>query len=193
MDQWRSINTHVPTSALFLTGYPIFLRGSIHWLGYRSDITVVILAFNVHGEVFFEIEVPSAIVQPSDYSLHAHGESLCILDNRCSRDSGAVPFWVMEQYGEKQSWCNQFIIEIHNYNFRVLGFWKEDKFLIENSDGEIVSYDGKVGSTKVVLASEEGTKVVLAIPYMECLVLLKGSDGPESRVDGSSSASSSNI
>ncbi|KAK4788963.1 hypothetical protein SAY86_020282 [Trapa natans] len=85
MEQWRRVNTRVPTSALFLCGSPIFLRGSIHWLGYRSVISVVILAFDVHEEVFLEMEVPSAIVQASGYSLHAHGESLCLLDNRCSR------------------------------------------------------------------------------------------------------------
>ncbi|KAK4741453.1 hypothetical protein SAY87_025041 [Trapa incisa] len=190
IDKWRRVNTHVPLSAMFLFGFPTFVHGCIHWIGYRWN-QYAIVAFDVHVEAFLEIGLPSEIVQASGYALIAHGESLCLLDNRYDRAPGAVPIWVMKQYGVKQSWFKQFNIEMHGYYFRVLGFWQHDNILLENNRREVVSYDPKVQSTKLVLASEEGMHLVpkydLAIPYMECLVLLKGSDGLESHVDGSSS------
>ncbi|KAK4788880.1 hypothetical protein SAY86_020199 [Trapa natans] len=187
MDEWRRVNTHLPLLTMVLLGCPTFVHGAIHWIGYRWNESVII-AFDVHEEIFLEIELPSAIVQESGYSLMADGESLYLLDNQCNGVSSAVPIWVMKKYGVKQSWSKQFIVEIHDYTFRVLGFRKHGQILLQKNKAELVSYDPKVQSTKLVVASQQCkytvSKYDSAIPYVECLVLLKGSGRLEGHVDG---------
>ncbi|KAK4798750.1 hypothetical protein SAY86_031076 [Trapa natans] len=184
-DRWRSIDCHVPY--LVPESSPqAFFCGGIHWVGCREDQSMVIVVFNVQEEVFQEIEIPRSIRHRNMHRLSvcSHRDSLYLLENDPWRDGkfmlGVFDIWVME-YGVKESWTKQFSIDVRGERGggllkRVLGFRKEGKILAVNEEEELISYDKK--GRRVNQHGIRGlAKSFEAIPHLECLVLLKGTDG----------------
>ncbi|OWM86905.1 F-box protein At3g07870-like isoform X2 [Punica granatum] len=191
-ERWRRIDADVPYVVPESSSQAI-LHGAIHWMGYRPKVSVVlVVVFDLHEEVFREIEIPSSINYPSvnRLSVAVYGESLCLFEHdpwvNNKKQSDAFCVWVMKRYGVKESWTKQFSVDMRDRGGlkRVLGFRKHGEILVVNGSDELVSYDPESRSIEQ-LGLHGIVRSFEATPHMECLVLLKEQMDPAGKASSS--------
>lgn len=108
---WRSIG-YAP-SALVVPSFNSFLRGCLHWIPSAGNTSEYIYSFNFETEKFGSVPPPPCIDGTkrlfSDHlKLGVVEDSLfmCVFG-----DSRKFDIWVMKDYGVKESWTKQYVIE----------------------------------------------------------------------------------
>ncbi|XP_024171469.1 F-box protein At3g07870-like [Rosa chinensis] len=103
---WRSIGHYKGTAAGKTQKRMIYLNGSLHWINDYGKRTISICAFDVEREVFQQL--PSFTVGAPflwDCDLGVLRGWLSLLVNiSTSTIYGDISFWVMNDYGVKESW-----------------------------------------------------------------------------------------
>ncbi|XP_059629809.1 F-box/kelch-repeat protein At3g06240-like [Cornus florida] len=100
------------------------LNGAIHWLCIdleQQQPPLVIVGFSLADEKFWKSPVPIGFPR-SPFELGVFRGCLCVL----SRNNG--DFWVMEEYGETQSWT-KVVIETPSFNTENLVLPRSDELL----------------------------------------------------------------
>ncbi|RDX92868.1 F-box/kelch-repeat protein, partial [Mucuna pruriens] len=120
----------------------LFFKGAIHWLAFRSDVSMnVILAFDLTERSFSEIPLPLDFECQFEFcDLRVIGEflSLCLMG--CY--SSPAEIWVMEEYKVQSSWTKSIVVSVDDIPipfFSLICFTKS---------GDIVGTDGRTGLVK---------------------------------------------
>ncbi|PHT33105.1 hypothetical protein CQW23_29442 [Capsicum baccatum] len=111
---WRLTNKY-PTDilpALFCTDSLVFVRGAFHWI---DDITrFTVTALSISSEVYTEIPLPEQMLSIYNQTrgVSVLTEKLCAYAHYTSQ---TFRFWVMEDYGVKDSWTELFHIQVAGF------------------------------------------------------------------------------
>ncbi|KAI9123662.1 hypothetical protein K1719_004962 [Acacia pycnantha] len=132
-NSWKSIQ-RMPY-ALCSRTMGVFVGGALHWVVTRKlelDSPDLIIAFDLKHENFREVPMPE-LGNESNFQMKVAllGQSLCMLANY---QYTRVDFWVMKEYGHKETWCNLFILN----QSPELGSLKSVKPLAYSRDGNKV-------------------------------------------------------
>ncbi|CAH9097477.1 unnamed protein product [Cuscuta europaea] len=143
--KWRIRRfTHDLFPTRWLFSGQAFVGGKMHWIGCEYDECWIgseyedqmcdardicsVTSFDIDEEVFRDVPLPNIL---KGFDLQARlciavvGESLGIID--C--DQGFYDIWVMQDYGNVDSWARLYVIDIRDYNKRLplvvaLNTWK---------------------------------------------------------------------
>ncbi|PHT27132.1 hypothetical protein CQW23_33271 [Capsicum baccatum] len=111
---WRLTNKY-PTDilpALFCTDSLVFVHGAFHWI---DDITIfTVTALSISSEVYTEIPLPEQMLSIYNQTLGVSDltEKLCAYAHYTSQ---TFRFWVMEDYGVKESCTELFTIQVTGF------------------------------------------------------------------------------
>ncbi|XP_028793971.1 F-box/kelch-repeat protein At3g23880-like [Neltuma alba] len=142
-NSWRVLDVVVPDFGLCYDNCTFYLNGAYHWLVF-DDLHGIkrefILSFDFSNEVFGMIQLPPAVD-----SLRGPG-NIFVLDRSLafvqhSFRTREFKIWVMNEYGVESSWTDKFEIGRFHELRSVLGSWGDNEILIENFDGEVISYN----------------------------------------------------
>ncbi|KAL5836419.1 hypothetical protein ACOSQ4_015916 [Xanthoceras sorbifolium] len=145
-------------------GYGVFACGVLHWVfPRRAELGIAdsLVGFDLGTEEFRVVPEPDYGDLEQDFVLDvgALEGRLCVI---CNYARGIVDFWVMKEYGVKDSWTKLFSIEQSRMTFKIsflkpLAYSKgtdgdggEDKILMELNNRKIVWYDLKRKRFKTV-------------------------------------------
>ncbi|KAK6121253.1 hypothetical protein DH2020_045027 [Rehmannia glutinosa] len=156
---WKRIGISPYPFADLDFAYGVFVNEAIHWLSMNSKLDcpyVLIAAFDLANEVFFEIPAPRGIDVGKFLfkKLVVLGGCLCVVDT--SSYSG-VDVWIMKEYNVSESWT-KFSMYFDQCMFKPLCFIGDD---------EVVSV--VEGPCLVVLNFKDGTSrdlVVNGVPAL---------------------------
>lgn len=130
-----------------------YVNGNVHWLAFEGDPSRkdgYILSFDMVGEVFAKIKLPDSRICEDEYdSVFAVGnESLSLIVYPMTPHypmetsyTKCFDVWVMQEYGNDSSWTKQFTIGPIAFVERLLGFWRNGEFLLEDGWGYTSSYE----------------------------------------------------
>jgi|UniRef100_A0A2N9EM60 F-box interacting protein len=120
------------------------LNGSIHWaFNLRDGGAFVVAAFDLVKETFRDFPVPEPAV--AGFSIGVLREKLCLM--HCADGQWRRYFWVMKEYGVKESWTKIFVVE-PCFVLRPLCLWKNCKILMVRDGKELVLCNPKDGTCK---------------------------------------------
>ncbi|XVF62731.1 hypothetical protein PTKIN_Ptkin09bG0031600 [Pterospermum kingtungense] len=174
-DTWRKAAQNFPYKS-FNSDHGIPLNGAVHWVFGRGKNSVesssrVIVAFDFAEGKLREVPLPSDAAD-SFNTVGVFGGCLCWLTCGTSTGTTAVKqydFWVMSEYGIKESWT-KVVINIPFLCLRPLSFLKNDEALLE-IDGKLVLYNPKEGTHReLVIHGIHGRKKLEIQTYVESLV-----------------------
>lgn len=144
---WKSIG-YAPC-ALVVPSFNSFLRGCLHWVPSSGSSPDYIFSFNFETEEFGSVAPPPCLDatkrQISDYIRLGTVEGclfVCVFG-----DSRKFDLWVMKEYGVKESWTKQFVIENlyprqSRYDFyEPVKFLSNGEILMLYNDSEVVCYN----------------------------------------------------
>ncbi|KAK7363683.1 hypothetical protein VNO77_05834 [Canavalia gladiata] len=118
------------------------INGAIHWLAFRSDISVnVIVAFDLTERSFSEIPLPDDVDQVYDFNtvdLWVFGGFLSLWAMGDETD-----IWVMQEYKVHSSWTKTFAVSLDAIPTQYFS-----PICISNTTGDIVGVDGRTGLVK---------------------------------------------
>ncbi|TQD94338.1 hypothetical protein C1H46_020024 [Malus baccata] len=170
---WRVIERRFPYKAMFcFIGF--MLNGGVHWLvKIAQDDSWVIISFLLAEEEVREIPVPFTSYKPLHYKLGVFGEFLCIADWVSSHvDEQYTDFWVMKEYGVRESWTEKKFSSFIPFSLVHSGCWKKDYVLLICQHKKLlVMYDFSDGSSHCINIYDF-PKVSDAGFYVESLVSL---------------------
>ncbi|KAM0046126.1 putative F-box associated interaction domain-containing protein [Helianthus debilis subsp. tardiflorus] len=111
-DSWESLGK-LPFSPLNIY-HPCHLEKAVHWICVDGTVPYFIVFFNFETREVGEIPGPAQVVQAHPYANDFL--TLVVLGNRLSifdRLTEATKFnvWVMKEYGVKDSWSREFVID----------------------------------------------------------------------------------
>ncbi|KAI3687515.1 hypothetical protein L1987_81212 [Smallanthus sonchifolius] len=136
-DSWESLG-NLPFSPLTLNN-SCHLEKAIHWICTDESVPSVIVFFNFGTHEFEEIPGPAHVkkihVAPhSTATLVVLGNCLSIFDSFSSETKLNV--WVMKEYGVKESWSREFVIDTTAWG--VNGFHRWFTPVMCRNNGEVV-------------------------------------------------------
>ncbi|PIM97211.1 hypothetical protein CDL12_30321 [Handroanthus impetiginosus] len=170
-DHWSVPRTHTDT----------FLNGFYYMLKYDITLNPVILEFDMHKEVFEEMEVPNIdTIMKNCHDLTLYNDFLALLsyNEYLWQVDKELDIWVMK---EKGSWTKVLTTVLPFYIFSTRGFnRKHNSIFILNENMELSLHDLDSNSTKrirfdygdIILYHE-----VLLFSYKESLASVKGKCG----------------
>ncbi|KAL0301403.1 UNVERIFIED_CONTAM: F-box protein [Sesamum radiatum] len=163
----------------------VLISGKVHWVAYRNmgmqeKVENLIMVFNLSSEVFDEMQLPSALENELPINLNAAvlAQSLAVVqyDERVWSKSCCI--WVMENYGDGESWSKQYNIEVDGGLGMILGFRANGDVLLTARNRGLVSCNPVTGQGRDLGIS--GTKDSFYVgTYVESLSLLV--EGKEAR------------
>ncbi|XP_009593369.2 F-box protein CPR1-like [Nicotiana tomentosiformis] len=109
---WRKIDRHPSDICYVLSGGNslAFVHGAFHWLGFSQNYSMV--SFSISNEVYKEIQLPEQICLGSMYNkfdVSVLEGMLCVYSTSIRKQS-TFSFWLMKDYGVKESWTKLFTI-----------------------------------------------------------------------------------
>ncbi|KAK1398266.1 F-box domain-containing protein [Heracleum sosnowskyi] len=115
----------------------LFLNGAFHWLAVNpknvNDPCAAVVAFDLEHE---ELKLKS-LLEPRRI-LHAKKGQLEIINDLLGLivPHSLIDFdiWVLKDYGNKESWTKQYIVEQSTGFARPCGYWKDDLLLMVEND-----------------------------------------------------------
>ncbi|KAF7837192.1 F-box protein [Senna tora] len=146
---WKSIG-YAPC-ALVVSSFNSFLRGSLHWVPSAGNSSEYIYSFNFETEQFGSVPPPPCLDgtkrEISDYLKLGIVEGclfICVFG-----DSRKFDIWVMKDYGVKESWTKQFVIEnlyprqsrSSSDFYEPVKFMSNGEILMLYNDSEVVCYN----------------------------------------------------
>ncbi|KAE8673396.1 F-box and associated interaction domains-containing protein [Hibiscus syriacus] len=138
---WRSIG-NAPTDIVSLP-FNAFLNGVLHWTNMSPEVGEFINSFDFDAEQFGTVPPPDVFQELDKNHLYSTttgvlGGCLFILFYSIFSE---CEIWVMKEYGVKESWTNQFVINTNN-SPQVLN-WESYVPLVVLSNGEILMLMGR--------------------------------------------------
>lgn len=178
--RWRSLDmASLPLNLNTIRWRGVYLKGVIHWVcnvivGFDDNgwIHRSILTFNLGSEEFGEMKMPKELAEASNQTIRVmsiHKSSMEVL-GIIHNDFSALHIWVMEKYGDKESWVKLFTVGIgirNDFNVVVLS---DEVVVVQLSSGEWISYDVHSKETKKLMT--KSGKLDYVDTYVESLVLL---------------------
>ncbi|KAL1814113.1 hypothetical protein ACET3Z_024178 [Daucus carota] len=126
----------------------MFLGGALHWIAVTTlgvEICLIILAFDLGVENYKEIPLPNLRFKKSNkLNLCTFADSLCVL---LLEADIRIDVWLMNNYGDGNSWCKLFSLEhtqlvSPSLSVRPLAFSKSRRdVLVEVSDKKVIWYN----------------------------------------------------
>ncbi|KAJ7980172.1 F-box protein [Quillaja saponaria] len=190
---WRSIG-HAPR-ALVASPFNAFLHGALHWVPRAGNSSEFIYSFNFESEKFGSVPPPPYFGQSekqfSDFLKLGVLEDcllLCVFGN----DHRKFDIWIMKDYGVKESWTKQFVIENLYPRQRSCDFYEPVKFLNNGeilllyNDLEVLCYNTgtrRLRTTRITRTRNEFNAIALAPSFVSLYNVAKGE--PVKRVQGS--------
>ncbi|KAF3614257.1 putative pentatricopeptide repeat-containing protein-like [Capsicum annuum] len=111
---WRLMNKY-PTDilpALFCTDSLVFAHGAFHWIDDITRFTVTVLSMS--SEVYTEIPLPEQMlsIYNQTWGVSVLTEKLCAYAHYMFQ---TFRFWVMKDYGVKESWTKLFTLQVAGF------------------------------------------------------------------------------
>ncbi|KAE8660101.1 F-box and associated interaction domains-containing protein [Hibiscus syriacus] len=138
---WRSIGNAPDHPIAF--PFNAFLNGALHWrndLPRRGDF---IRSFDFNTEQFGTVPPPDHFLELDNYDADCTTNGVlggCLFIFHCP-DFKQIDIWVMKEYGVKESWTKQFVIEVTYPKRYGSGYYEP---LLVLSNGEIIMLEHKV-------------------------------------------------
>ncbi|KAK9931725.1 hypothetical protein M0R45_018992 [Rubus argutus] len=137
-DSWRQIEGHFPYEPNRYDG--IVLNGGVHWLVWTvADRSLLILSFLLAEEEIREIPLPP-IGNTGSIDLGVFRDWLCITLYSLTADETHNEFWVMKEYGVRESWTKM-RVSIPYHELSHSGFWRESHDLMVFDRSSLVMYN----------------------------------------------------
>ncbi|XP_058202744.1 F-box/kelch-repeat protein At3g06240-like [Rhododendron vialii] len=165
---WRRIqDSH--DYVLQKTSCGVFVNGRLHFVCRRNE-SCVIVAFDLSEESFRELQLP-VLFGANDslyYRLAVLGGCLCLVDER----SRKTEFWMMKDYGVRESWLKFTIGMPEMSTVDLLCMLAEDEFLLKNwfCTEKLVVYSLKKETLRDMVVRGFPTKFRFGSTYVESLV-----------------------
>ncbi|PON57978.1 F-box associated domain [Trema orientale] len=147
---WKSVGS-VPFSAFNLE-FPTYLNGSLHWLFVKGYESTCIISFDWNKEQFDFHDAPTC---RKNLSMGVLGGSLYVCESKTS-DDVHIGIWVMEKYGDWDSWTKLFTIKYGYCKGPRYGFFLPISYLsngtlllIHYPSDELIIYYHQTGSNVV--------------------------------------------
>ncbi|XP_026412969.1 F-box/kelch-repeat protein At3g06240-like [Papaver somniferum] len=126
-------------------GNEVLVNGYLHWLAI-SGSRMIIVSLDISNEEFKEIQLPVELVENKRLNIIADGVLEGCLYLLVKVDEVGVEFWVMQDYGFRESWTKRYVItnEIvtNGRCLSILWNFKNGEILFME-DGGLILYDPK--------------------------------------------------
>ncbi|XP_059285001.1 F-box/kelch-repeat protein At3g06240-like [Lycium ferocissimum] len=183
---WKTVNSKIHCKIIEYVYTSVYLSGAIHWISYTEneggEFTNSLLVFDLSKEKFSEIGLPQELVHvsPFDLSVRLCGGQISMIWFKKGCDCGEswdrCAVWVMNQYGELESWTKKFVVVLEGGISHVIGFTGNGESLVMDYNGDLLSYNPESMEWKDLDIHGAFFSFFLS-KYAESLVLLDGSSG----------------
>ncbi|KAG9156015.1 hypothetical protein Leryth_012092 [Lithospermum erythrorhizon] len=142
---WRQLDGVLP-EVKYTPCFEIFFNDSCHWQAFNGrDHKKFILSFRMSSEKFAEIDLPNNLTNLDEKctSLEVSNGSLALIaytDSQLKLEDQYTEIWIMKEYGISESWTKLFKIGPLSGIRCPLSFMKNDVLLLENIEGQLISY-----------------------------------------------------
>lgn len=141
LNSWKRWTADFNYDIIWRNGSGTVLNGAPHWVWYRSDQNTffpsnqesVIVCFDATEEKFKEVPNPNYEGEDTRIHLGVLGGCLCVVEEH-RKTLNSYDFWVMKEYGAKDSWTKLFVVQSVPGEF----FFEYLKLLCDSKDGEVV-------------------------------------------------------
>lgn len=162
---WKRVQDFPFKNLLNDPGTP--LNGVVHWFCIGlGDHVPVIAAFDLAEEKFSGLPPPESIRDSQRCIPGVLRGSLCLLHH--NDHSRPRVFWIMKEYGVKESWTKILIAEPY-FSLQPLCYWKNSKILVARNRREMLLYNPRDGTCKSLLANGLQGQFYVDV-YVESLV-----------------------
>uniref|UniRef100_A0A6N2K9T2 F-box associated beta-propeller type 1 domain-containing protein n=1 Tax=Salix viminalis TaxID=40686 RepID=A0A6N2K9T2_SALVM len=174
--RWRSVG-NAPGKVCCLDRYGgAFLHGSLHTVHYYSGPYGFICVFDFESEKFRQFSLPLQCANERFRGLISLGVVEGCLCMSISTHSNPKEFciWVMKEYGVRDSWTKQFVIEnvnVHPYfdYYMPLIFFSNGKILMNRKGIHVASYDTRLKRFQKSIVYNSG-EMIWAIKFKPTFV-----------------------
>ncbi|XP_043700373.1 F-box protein CPR1-like [Telopea speciosissima] len=144
-DSWRRIED-MPFHINYRHVSGVLANSALHWVASRETGPYTesnfILSFDLQDEEYREVSLPDFVDEKIHMSIGVLGPQLCL---RCKIFTVRVEFWVMKDYGVRESWTKQFSIEqpplINSYHIRPICYSKNGEVMVGMNLEALILYD----------------------------------------------------
>jgi F-box interacting protein len=138
---WKRLDLRVPYG-IFAHSQTLALGGVFLWLAEQKNGQII--SFDFSDEVFRTTPLPYTRDASAYYHqlMELNGYvAMALFPLSSANIKMSLEIWVLLEFGVKESWIRFVRIEHPVDLERRLGFWKNGKLLMENSEGQLVLYD----------------------------------------------------
>ncbi|KAK2654291.1 hypothetical protein Ddye_014147 [Dipteronia dyeriana] len=115
-NSWTTIKYDLCIQFMIGNGTGISLNGAIHWAKHNSRRAAEIIAFDLVEEKFKTLPLPSVPEEEYRYSLLGVFRGyLC--SSKANRSNNSWQFWIMKEYGVKESWTRILKVDLTGFSF----------------------------------------------------------------------------
>ncbi|KAK3011900.1 hypothetical protein RJ639_011420 [Escallonia herrerae] len=170
-NSWRSIGETPYWPHLSSISSP-FLNGALHWICYAAQM---ILSFDFDEEHFQPIPTPS---QHFDNFYHTVGLGslegrLCMCYHK-PHSTDPLDIWVMNNYGVKESWTKQFVIDkiIDAFPFQPIRYMNNGEILVLCGHHAAICYNPLRRSSRYI-KFDSSKSTIFALPHIPSFIKLQ--------------------
>ncbi|KAK6157917.1 hypothetical protein DH2020_012165 [Rehmannia glutinosa] len=147
-NSWRKYESIVPANIMYHNLWSmVYKNETFCWWAQDSSNVEVILSFDMSKETFQKTPLPSNIEvlggqHRTTRAIMPLKESLALIVYRPQEFDKIYDVWIVDELGEDgDSWNKVTSIGPLSKVERPLGFWNNDEFILESSNGELVVYN----------------------------------------------------
>ncbi|XP_043702438.1 F-box protein CPR1-like [Telopea speciosissima] len=143
---WRRIGD-MPFHLSYKHGHGVLTNFALHWVAKREmrpdTVSSFIVSFDLQDEEYREVPLPDFVDDKFHMNVGVLGGQLCLL---CNFFMVRVEIWVMKDYGLRDSWTKQFLIEqpsvIRSFEYlKPVCYSKNGELILEKDLKGLVLYD----------------------------------------------------
>ncbi|KAL6196752.1 hypothetical protein ACLB2K_032366 [Fragaria x ananassa] len=146
------------------------LNGAVHWLCMGPDHLPVIAALDLAEQKFSGLSPPESVINSNGYTTGVLRDCLCLLHHN-DHDRRRI-FWIMKEYGVKESWTRILIAEPF-FSLQPLCYWKNTKILVARNRREMLLFNPRDGTCKCLLANGLQVPFYVDVFYVYALVTVR--------------------
>ncbi|XP_073309593.1 F-box/kelch-repeat protein At3g06240-like [Primulina huaijiensis] len=181
---WRKIQPGKPFGH-FHSSFSLFLNGNLH--GFRNSenySNMLISCFDLETESFKPFPPPPPpLDSPGFGTLGILDDCLCYIDNS-SQDVDILVIWMMKEYGVKESWTKQLVIEAGGFvglfyeSIYPVKVFKDGDILFNYQNVELFYFSKKTKTCEELdFVNQDERGRIEAIPHNSSFLSLKSFDG----------------
>ncbi|XP_042477613.1 F-box protein CPR1-like [Macadamia integrifolia] len=152
----------------------VLVNSALHWIA-KGKTPYIIISFDLQDEKYREVALPDSVDDKIFMTLGVLGGQLCVV---C--EFWSLEFWVMKDYGVRDSWVKQFSMEEHplvNSAFiRPICYSKNGEVILEVDIDVLVAYDPHRRRSRDLISVQDGIQTEI---YIGSLVPVNAKDGTE--------------